>query len=169
MLLSHATPPVMSLAVRANMEVATRAGFIHIQFTEPPPGDVEAVIAYFKSLKPVTSPHRKPDGSLTESAARGEKIFHRPSVGCADCHPAPLFTDLTLSDVGTATDRDRGATAYDTPTLVELWCNPPYLHDGRSATLREVLIDHNPDDRHGVTSTLKPVEIDDLIEYLLSL
>ncbi|HSP43379.1 MAG TPA: hypothetical protein VLO11_10950, partial [Luteolibacter sp.] len=72
-------------------------------------------------------------------------------------------------DVGTATYRDRGATAYDTPTLVELWCNPHFVHDGLAATLREVLIDHNADDRHGVTSTLKPVEIDDLIEYLLSL
>jgi DNA-binding beta-propeller fold protein YncE/mono/diheme cytochrome c family protein len=169
MLLSHATPPVMSLGVRASMEVATRAGFIHIQFTEPPPGEVEAVIAYFKSLKPVTSPHRKADGSLTESATRGEKIFHSPAVGCADCHPAPLFTDLALSDVGTASDRDRGASAYDTPTLVELWSNPPFLHDGRAATLREVFTDHNADDRHGVTSTLTTAELDDLIEYLLSL
>jgi DNA-binding beta-propeller fold protein YncE len=169
MLLSHATPPVMSLGVRANMEVATRAGFVHIQFTEPAPGDVEAVIAYLKSLKAVTSPHRKPDGSLTESAARGEKIFNRPAVGCADCHPAPLFTDLALSDVGTAGERDRGAAAYDTPTLVELWRNPPYLNDGRAATLREVLIDHNADDRHGTTRALGSAEIDDLIEYLLSL
>jgi DNA-binding beta-propeller fold protein YncE len=169
MLLSHATPPVMSLGVRANMEVAARAGFVHIQFTEPGPGTVDAVIAYLRSLQPVTSPHRKPDGSLTESAARGETIFHRPAVGCADCHPAPLFTDLALSDVGTAGERDRGAAAYDTPTLVELWCNPPYLNDGRAATLREVLIDHNADDRHGTTRTLGSAEIDDLVEYLLSL
>jgi sugar lactone lactonase YvrE len=169
MFLSHATPPVMSLGVRADMETAVKAGFIHIQFTQPRPEHVAAVSAYFKSLQPVTSPHRQADGSLTEAAARGEKIFHRPAVGCADCHPAPLFTDLALSDVGTASGRDKGATAYDTPTLLELWCNPPYLHDGRAANLREVLIDHNADDLHGVTSTLKPTEIDDLIEYLLSL
>jgi DNA-binding beta-propeller fold protein YncE len=169
MLLSHATPPVMSLGVREKMEVAVRAGFVHIQFTEPDPGDVEAVIAYLKSLEPATSPHRRADCSLTESAARGEKIFHRPAVGCADCHPAPLFTDLALSDVGTASDRDRGTAGFDTPTLVELWRNPPYLHDGSAATLREVLMDRNADDRHGTTSTLGSSEIDDLIEYLLSL
>jgi DNA-binding beta-propeller fold protein YncE len=169
MLLSHATPPVMSLGVREKMESAVRAGFTHIQFTEPGPGDAEAVIAYLKSLEPVTSPHRNPDGSLTESAARGEKIFQRQAVGCADCHPAPLFTDLSPSDVGTASDRDRGVTAYDTPTLVELWRNPPYLHDGSAATMREVLIDHNADDRHGTTSTLGTPEIEDLIQYLLSL
>lgn len=169
MLLSHATPPVMSLGVREKMEVAVRAGFVHIQFTEPDPGDVEAVIAYLKSLEPVTSPRRRADGSLTESAARGEKIFHRPAVGCASCHPAPLFTDLAVSDVGTAGERDRGTNGFDTPTLVELWRNPPYLHDGSAATMRQVLMDRNADDRHGTTSTLGSSEIDDLIEYLLSL
>jgi DNA-binding beta-propeller fold protein YncE len=169
MLLSHATPPVMSLGVRDRMETAVLAGFIHIQFTQPEPGEVGAVSAYLASLTPAVSPHRQPDGSLTEAAIRGEKIFHRDAVGCAHCHPAPLFTDLATSDVGTATPLDRGVTAYDTPTLIELWRTPPYLHDGRAATLREVLIDHNADDRHGVTGTLKPAEIDDLIEYLLSL
>jgi len=169
MLLSHATPPVMSLGVRASMEVAVLAGFIHIQFTQPEPRDVEAVVAYLKSLEPVISPHRMPDGSLTESAARGKEVYHRQSVGCAYCHPAPLFTDLKMRDVGTATPRDRGATHYDTPTLAELWATPPYLHDGSAATLREVLIEHNAEDRHGRTSHLKPAEIDDLVEYLLSL
>ena len=88
MLLSHATPPVMSLGVRDKMETAVRAGFIHIQFTQPEPGEVEAVNAYLKSLEPATSPHRQPDGSLTTSAARGEAIFHRESTACAQCHPA---------------------------------------------------------------------------------
>ena len=169
MLLSHRTPPMMSLGVRERMETAVRAGFVHIQFTVPDAADVDAVSAYFKSLQPVISPHRMPDGSLTESAARGEKIFRRPAVGCADCHPAPLFTDLSTSDVGTNDSRDPVGSGYDTPALVELWRNPPYLHDGRSATLREVLIDHNKNDRHGSTSRLKPSELDDLIEYLLSL
>lgn len=169
MLLSHATPPVMSLGVRDSMETAARAGFIHIQFTQPDTGEVEAVSAYLRSLKPEISPYRLPDGSLSEAALRGEKIFHRKSVGCAECHPAPLFTNLKLKDVRTATPQDRGKTKYDVPTLVELWRTPPYLHDGRAATLREVLLNHNPDDDHGDTSSLEPVELDDLIQYLLSL
>ena len=169
LLLSHATPPVMSLGVRDTMETATRAGFIHIQFVQPDEEDVEAVRSYFRSLQPAVSPYRLPDGSLSEAALRGEKIFRRPSVGCAQCHPAPLFTNLQLKDVGTATARDRGKTAYDVPTLVEIWRTPPYLHDGRAATLREVILDHNRDDDHGTTSDLKPAEIDDLIQYLLSL
>lgn len=169
MLLSQDTPPVMSLGVRDRMETAVRAGFVHIQFTQPEEGEVEAVSAYLGSLKPETSPYRKSDGSLTESAARGREIFNRPSVGCAACHSGALYTNLMQLDVGTATPRDRGETRYDTPTLIELWRTPPYLHDGRAATLREVLTDHNPDDRHGRTGNLEPSEIDDLVEYLLSL
>jgi YVTN family beta-propeller protein len=169
MLLSHATPPVMSLGVRSDMDTAVRAGFVHIQFTQPEPGEVEAVSAYLRSLQPEVSPYRKPDGSLTEAARRGEEVFHRPTVGCANCHPSPLFTNLKLKDVGTATPRDRGKTEFDVPTLVELWRTPPYLHDGRAATLREVLIEHNAGDKHGKTSQLNAAEIDDLLEYLLSL
>lgn len=169
MLLSHATPPVMSLGVRDRMETAVRAGFVHIQFTEPAKEEVAAVISYLKSLEPVASPHLTRDDSLSDSATRGKDLFHRKSVGCATCHPAPLFTQLAMKDVGTASPQDLGKTAYDTPSLVELWRNPPYLHDGRAATLREVLIDHNPDDDHGNTSDLKPAEIEDLIQYLLTI
>jgi DNA-binding beta-propeller fold protein YncE len=169
MLLSHATPPVMSLGVRADMPTAARAGFVHIQFAMPPDEDVDAVITYLMSLEPAVSPHRKSDGGLTESANRGRQLFHSPALGCAGCHSEPHFTNLKMKDVGTASPQDRGAFKYDTPTLIELWRTPPYLHDGRATTLREVIIDHNPDDDHGTTSHLKPAEIDDLIEYLLSL
>ncbi len=169
MLYSDRTPPVMSLGIRADMPVAARAGFVHILFTEPKEQDLQAVIAYLKSLQPVISPHRKPDGTLTESAQRGEKIFNDPQVSCLQCHPSPLFTDLALTDVGTSRPIDRGAVRFDTPALIELWRNPPYLHDGSAATLRQVIVEQNRGDRHGATSGLKPAEIDDLVEYLLSL
>jgi hypothetical protein len=58
---------------------------------------------------------------------------------------------------------------FDTPSLIELWRTAPYLHDGGAADLRELLIDRNPKNRHGRTSHLSSQEIDDLIEYLLSL
>jgi len=45
----------------------------------------------------------------------------------------------------------------------------PYLHDGRAATLREVLTVYNPQDRHGRTSNLTDAEIDSLVAFLMSL
>lgn len=166
---SDRTPPLMSHGVRDNLGACARAGFVHILFTEPKAQDVEAVVAYLKSLQPVVSPYRKPDGSLTESAQRGEKIYNDPQVACAKCHPGPLYTNLAMVDVGTTRPFDRGATAFDTTSLVEMWRTPPYLHDGGAVNLRQVLVDQNRGDKHGVTSKLTPAQIDDLVAYLLSL
>ena len=58
---------------------------------------------------------------------------------------------------------------YDTPSLVEIYRTAPYLHNGRAATLRDVLTVHNPHDEHGHTKDLQPQEVDDLVAYLLSL
>ncbi|MFW6061465.1 MAG: heme transporter CcmC, partial [Planctomycetota bacterium] len=63
---------------------------------------------------------------------------------------------------------DRSGT-FDTPTLRELWRTGPYLHDGRAQTLRQVLVECNPDDRHGRTSHLSEEQLEDLIMYLRSL
>jgi cytochrome c peroxidase len=168
MVWSHRTPPVMSRGVRDKMETAAKAGFTHIQFTTPDDEELAATIAYLRSLQPLPSPHRNADGSLTEAAKRGEAIFLSSETRCASCHPAPLFTDLKMHDVGTRAETDRSGS-FDTPGLVELWRTAPYNHDGAAADLREVLVDHNPEDRHGRTSHLSPREIDDLIAYLLSL
>ncbi|MCF7676184.1 MAG: hypothetical protein K9M97_12620, partial [Akkermansiaceae bacterium] len=55
--------------------------------------------------------------------------------------------------------------AFDTPTLLEIWRSGPYLHDGRAATVRDVIVTEG----HGSAGSLSPVEIDELITYLLSL
>jgi cytochrome c peroxidase len=51
----------------------------------------------------------------------------------------------------------------DVPTLVEIWRTAPYLYDGRSYTVRDLLDVHRPEDR------LTPSELDDLAKYVLSL
>ena len=58
---------------------------------------------------------------------------------------------------------------YDTPTLVEVHRTAPYLHDGRAATIKDVLTTHNPQDLHGKIKGLSAAELDDLIAYLLAL
>lgn len=165
MLWSDRTPPLMTLGVRSDMRAAVRAGFTHIEFGQPDEKRVEEIMAYFRSLEPVASPYRMKDGSLSDAARRGKTIFEDHKVGCATCHPAPLFTNLRSADVGTALPLDMGATKFDTPSLIELWRNPPYLHHGHVATLREVLAS----EKHGKTSHLDAGQLDDLIAYLMSL
>jgi hypothetical protein len=167
LLWSHRTPPTMSEGVRKDMEEAALAGFQFILFRRPEPADLRAVEAYLRALQPEPSPFLV-DGRLSPKASRGKILFESPKTGCATCHPAPLFTDLRMHDVGTAADFDANGR-FDTPALVELWRTAPYLHHGKAVTLREVLATHNKNDRHGRTADLSAEDLDALIEYLLSL
>jgi YVTN family beta-propeller protein len=165
MLLAHQTPPAMISGVRGSAEAAVRAGIRGIQFAVRPDEDATAIDEYLKSLKPVPSPHLV-DGALSEKAKRGAAVYEK--AGCAVCHPAPLFTNLKEHNVGTGKGREVN-TEFDTPTLAEIWRTAPYLHDGRAATIGDMLTTFNAGDKHGKTSTLTPEEIADLAEYVLSL
>ena len=131
--------------------------------------DLDALTAFIESLQPKPSPFRHQDGTFTPEARRGQAVFHRPDVGCAACHIPPLFTDLLMHDIGTGHGPgELLGPAFDTPSLRGLWHTAPYLHDGRAETLRDVLVSHNPDDRHGRTAHLSETELQDLVTFLLS-
>jgi YVTN family beta-propeller protein len=168
MLLSHRTPPAMSLGIRDTAETAVRSGIRNILFTQPPAEVAEAIDAYLKSLKPLASP-RLVNGKLSAAALRGREIFDDKQVACGSCHATELFTDLKSYDVGTEGRFDPGPKDFDTPTLVEVWRTAPYLHDGSAPAMRDVLTTKNPKDKHGKTSHLTPKQIEDLAEYILSL
>ena len=165
MLLAHATPPAMVTGIRPTAEAAVQAGIRHILFSVRPEEEAQAMDAYLKSLTPVPSPFLT-QGHLGESAKRGKQVFEK--AGCLTCHAPPLYTNQKQFPVGTGRGREED-TAFDTPSLIEAWRSAPYLHDGRAATLREVLTLYNVDDRHGHTSDLSAREIDDLEAYLLCL
>ena len=58
--------------------------------------------------------------------------------------------------------------AFDVPTLIELWRTSPYLHDGRAATVKDVLSTFNPNDKHAKTSHLSEDELSHLVDYVLT-
>ena len=168
LLLAHQTPPSMWLGVRSNAYVAVRAGIRNSLFTVQPPEVAETLDDYFKSLKPMASPLLVKD-KLSEASERGKKLFFSETVGCADCHTGSFYTDLRFHDVGTVGKFDQPTDRFDTPSLVEVWRSGPYLHDGRAATIREVITQLQHEDKHGNTSNLTPTQIDELAEYVLSL
>jgi DNA-binding beta-propeller fold protein YncE len=168
LLLTFKMSPVMSLGVRADSRTAVRAGVRHAMFTEQPEDVAEALDAYLESLRPVPSP-RLVRGELSPTARRGERLYFDSKVGCAECHPRGQTTDMKRYDVGTRGPLDRPNDTFYTPTLIETWRTAPYLHDGSAATMREVLTTRNSGDLHGRTSHLKKEQIDDLLEYVLSL
>lgn len=167
MLLTHKTPPAMFSGVRDSAEAAVRSGFRHILFAVVPDEDAACVDEYLKSLKPVPSPHLV-DGKLSPAAERGKSLFSAPEVGCAECHPAPLYTNLKEYDLGTVKRKDADPKV-DTPTLVECWRTAPYLHDGRHLDVTELI----KRGEHGFNKErpmlLSDDDIRDLVEFVLSL
>ena len=163
MLLAHKTPPAMSFGVRPNAEMAVRSGIRHILFAARPEADAAAIDEYLKSLEPVASPYLV-DGKLSPAAERGKELFFSPQVDCGECHGEPLYTDLSLHDVASRGQYDRRET-FDTPTLIECWRTAPYMHDGKYATMKELFTKG----KHGKVDKLNGRQIDDLVEFVLSL
>jgi DNA-binding beta-propeller fold protein YncE len=168
LLLCFQTPPAMSLGERTTAKEAVRSGLRHILFAVPAEPQAQAIDAYLRSLRPVPSPFLD-RGRLTASAKRGQRVFDNPRVGCAVCHPPPLFTDQKSHRVGIHAKGDRPADSFDTPTLIECWRTAPYFHDGSAVIVREVFTTKNINDEHGRTVLLSAKQIDDLVAYVLSL
>ncbi|MDR1052822.1 MAG: c-type cytochrome [Planctomycetaceae bacterium] len=162
------TPPAMWTGVRATSEVCTRTGFQYILFVPPDEVVCKDIDEYVHSLEPELSPYLV-NGKLSEKAERGKKIFEDKNVGCVTCHPAPLFTDKKLHDVNSRVYFDHGKTDFDTPTLVEIWRTAPYMHDGRYTNLKDVFKKGKHGDGEGDIESLTDQQLDDLVEYLLSL
>lgn len=162
--LSHQTPPVMVTGVRDRAETAVRSGIRFIQFAVRPEEDAVAIDEYAKSVTAVPSPHLV-NGTLSDAARRGEALFEQ--AGCAACHPGPLYTDLKSYNVGTGKDRETDMK-FDTPALVEVWRTAPYLHDGRAATMLEMLKSETSGPQH-CPSDLTEEQLADLAAYVLSL
>ncbi len=172
MLLAHETPPSMAHGVRDRAETAVRKGFETILMIPASEEEAKAVDAYLSSLKPVPSPWRvfgsNGQGTLSEAAQRGKRIFNSDRGGCYTCHPEPLYTDMNRHDVGSRNSFDSDAQ-FDTPSLVEVWRTAPYLHDGRYTTIMELIVEGRHAQTHGQLEKLTEHEIDDLVNFVLSL
>jgi len=95
--------------------------------------------------------------ALTPTERRGMDLFFG-KAHCNDCHELPLFQDHGVINIGldsVPVDQGMGARTgfakhvgrFKTPTLRNCAVSGPYMHDGRFATLEEV-VDFYADDVH---------------------
>ncbi len=143
------------------------------------PAELKDLVTFIHSLQSPPNPHLASDGRLTASQERGHAIFFRttttagavipPRDRCYFCHP-PLthYTSRVAMDVGTATKYDT-IKEFDIPQLENVYMRPPFLHNGEALTLEEIWTKFNPEDKHGITSDMDKVQLNDLIEYLKTL
>ncbi|MGP0065416.1 MAG: cytochrome c peroxidase [Isosphaeraceae bacterium] len=139
-----------------------------MQGPKPSKDDVKALVAFLDTLDYPKNPFRQPDGSLTPAAKRGEAVFRSEKAGCADCHGGPEFSDGKIHVVGLE-ERDDAYRGYNPPSLRGVYDKDPYLHDGRSKTLRDALEESHSAQSVTARGELSESELDDLIAYLKSL
>jgi hypothetical protein len=115
-----------------------------------------------------------PEGSFNETAAgRGQAIFNG-KADCKRCHVPPLFVEpgwpmhvaaeIGIDDFQAMRSPDQ---MYRTAPLKGLWTHTKggFYHDGRFATLPDVIDHYNNHFKLGLTAA----EMQDLAEYLKSL
>ena len=123
--------------------------------------DLDAIAAY---LDERPAPPGRPafDADDTAAIARGAETF--ASAGCAECHPAPLYSDARAYTVAVpSADPDARLDVVDTPSLIAVRARPPYLHDGRAPTLADAVRAHD------ATPALDAAALADLVRYLETL
>ena len=117
---------------------------------------------------------KAPAGSFERAAAARGKALFDDKARCASCHVPPLFTEPghnlhTPAEMGVDSfQADRSPThMYRTAPLAGLWTHQKggFYHDGRFATLKDVVEHYDRTFRLGLTGQEKG----ELVEYLKSL
>ena len=101
-----------------------------------------------------------------DQLSRGAALFASNDTGCAQCHSGRQLTDGALHDVGSATAFDNGKT-FGTPSLHLVGGAGPFFHDGRYATLKELLAD--PKNKMGRSAELSETDRNALEAYVRTL
>jgi hypothetical protein len=117
----------------------------------PRPDEIRSFERWVDRLAPMP-------GSASDDATieRGRAVFERPDVRCAECHNGERLTNNQTVDVGTG-------GRVQVPALYEVVYHAPYFHDGRAASLDDVI------EQHGDGGTISDDERGDLVAYLRSL
>ncbi|MCP3138973.1 c-type cytochrome [Pyxidicoccus xibeiensis] len=133
---------------------------------------VSQLSAFVDVIPAPDNPHKRE--ALTDAQARGAQVFKK--AACDGCHEGATFTNNKQADVGTfittgpiQDDVLVRRLGLNTPSLLGLARTAPYLHDGSATSLKDRLAQGRNSNKHGSTAQLTDAELDDLVEYLLTL
>lgn len=151
--------------------VAAKAGFDNVRSNPDLVTSKLAALHFYQLAIPAP---KAPQGSFDNAAsARGEKLFNSRAK-CGTCHVPPIFTEPgwnmhTADEIGIDDFQANRSpdNHYRTTPLKGLWTHQKggFYHDGRFATLLEVVQHYDKHLKLGLTDQEK----NELVEYLKSL
>lgn len=161
MIFSFRTPPVLMTGMEPTGESNVHGSFVYGIASTATEEQIESVYAFLRAQLPVESPYLTEEGSYSEAALRGKALFEE--VGCAVCHPAPLYTDMQMrKSPYLGADGSWENRAFVTPTLVEIWRSAPYTYAGCETDVTNVV-------KRFANRELTEAEAKDLAEFVLSI
>jgi cytochrome c peroxidase len=105
--------------------------------------------------------YKKGQASLTAAEQSGYQLYQ---AKCAVCHPEPMFTDFSFRNIGLPIDtflkdygrmrvtgRSEDSLKFRVPSLRNINLTANYMHDGRFATLSQVLLHYSSGVQNGPT------------------
>jgi cytochrome c peroxidase len=135
---------------------------------------VKAIADYERTMEPGPAAFDRwvegDENAISLSAKRGFVVFNTKG-NCFACHSGWRFADDLFHDIGTSTkDKGRGNAlkddpqaqyAFKTPTLRSVALRPPFMHDGSSATLMDVMKHYEKGgiDRPSRSPLMMPVDL----------
>jgi cytochrome c peroxidase len=107
-----------------------------------------AIATYERTLVPNQT--RFDLGTLTPQQQQGLNVFQNPGSRCTVCHALPFFTNNTFRNIGirpiaedtgrqAVTNNPADAGRFKVPGLRNVGLKATYMHNGRKATLEQVL------------------------------
>jgi hypothetical protein len=151
--------------------VAAKAGFGNKRGDSDHVSSKLAALQFYQLAMPAP---KAPKGSYDEEAANRGAVIFNTKAKCASCHVPPLFAEpgwnthkaeeLCIDDFQSSRAPEN---SYVTQGLRGLWAHSKggFYHDGRFATLFDVVNHYNGCQKLGLTEGEKA----DLVEYLKSL
>ncbi|HVB39048.1 MAG TPA: cytochrome c peroxidase [Vicinamibacterales bacterium] len=144
---------------------------------------VHAIADFERTVMSGNSPYdrwrlKHDDSAVSDAVKRGYDLFFG-KAGCNQCHLGDNFTDNRFHNIGvgwdpaTKTFKDEGRYAishqdadhgaFKTPMLRDVALHPPYMHDGSSATLEDVVEHYNKggDPNPYLDPKIKPLHLTD--------
>jgi cytochrome c peroxidase len=136
----------------------------------------KAIAAFERTIEPGIAPFDRwiegDEGAIPEVAKRGFVLFNGKAE-CSLCHSGWRLTNDTFHDIGVATkDLGRGREvkddvlmqhAFKTPTLRSMALRAPYMHDGSTVDLHQVVKHYEKGgvDRPSRSPLIKPIALTD--------
>lgn len=114
---------------------------------------IRSIISYrskFDEGRSLINSLRLPYPNYTQQENEGKQLFFNPRLGCNACHRSETFTALMPKNngleipsvdlgVGGITNDPSQTGDFKIPSLKNVELTAPYMHDGRFATLEEVV------------------------------